>query len=454
MAQLADIRGLPLILGGEIRSVAKLVGHGVSAVVLLRGPAGVGKTIFATQLAAHEALLRGGDVVYCCLELLPSELDAQLSGLRFGIEHRHLRVCNLPSELSTTPALEPRVFAAIVEVPEDSAPDIGAELHRALREAREAQLEPKVMVIDSLAEGYRLGRSFPRYLADALAKFAAEEGIFLVMLEEVLDQSDSTWTFIADVVLELAHHGVPGTAAAERRALTVRKNRFGSASVGPHGFEIHSDRGIEVYPRLSTYLAPSAREFLPRSTLGRMRPGWKLKMKNGARLEIPDVGEVVLVTSDNASRTSVAISQLVFASPCLRLDMASASPSEGLILRCGDPLLGPDQLVSDFCAKLEEVDGQISGLVIGDLEAIDRNIDPNGLRRALPVLIMLAKTAGLPIALFETAPHHAPLSAYLADTTVDELRHQPSGILAKLSSRSRDLINVDVEILPSGRAVG
>lgn len=446
----ADIKGLSLILGGEIRAVSKLADRAESAVILVRGPAGSGKTIFATHLAAHEALVRGGDIAYCCIELLPSELDAQISGLAFGVEHRILRVSNLPANTSTTARLSPRIFASIIDVPESLDPDIGAELQRVIAEANRDGLTPRVVVIDSLTDGYRLGTSVPRYLADALAKFAAEEGILLILLEEVIDQRDSTWTFVADVVLELSHHGATGTSAAEDRAITVRKNRFGPAEVGPHAFAIHRAGGIEIYPRLGAYLSQRALALLAQSRRG-PRPRWKLIRKSGdADLSIPTGSEVVLVTGDDPTVVSVALNRLVGGEPSLRLDMVSTTTSNQMILPCGAPVLGPERMLSEFCAKLQELSGFISGLVIGDLEAINHHVDPDGLRRALPVLIMFAQASGLPVALFETASQRGPLSSHLADTILRVRFERRSvgqhGIVGHLSSRHRNLIDVEVVI--------
>jgi KaiC/GvpD/RAD55 family RecA-like ATPase len=445
MPDLADIKGLPLILGGNIRAVSKLAGHAESAVILIRGPAGSGKTIFATQLAAHEALVRDGDILYGCIELLPSELDAQLSGLRFGVERRELRVGNLPA--ATIAPSRPQIFASIIEVPDASTPDIGADLHRAMTEAREAGVAPKVIVIDSLAEGYRFGASVPRYLADGLAKFAAEQGIILVLLEEVADHHDSIWTFVADVVFGLAHHGAPGTSAAEQRAVAVQKNRFGPAHVGPHVFAILCDHGIEIYPRLSAYLTESAREFLPTGFV-KESPRWMAEL--GEYMDPPaKKDEVVLVTGESASAVSTVVNRLTRSSSNLRLDMASAEPSSQKVLRCGDPLLGPEKLLSDVCTRLGELSGSISGLVIGDLQAINGNIDPDALRRAFPVLVNIGRAAGLPILLFETRSDHDALSIHLADTivtlSVDSILG-PEKITGRLSSRTRNELNSRINI--------
>ncbi len=438
-----------MILGGEIRTVPKLADRGESAVVLLRGPAGSGKTIFAAHLAAHEALVRGGDIIYCCIELLPTELDAQLSGLTFGPEHRSLRVSNLPAGSQQPAATTPRIFAPLIEVPATSEPDFGSEIEQAITAAKAAQLSPAVIVIDSLAEGYRLGTTMPRALADALAKFAAEQGLLLILVEETIDSRDSAWTFIADVVMELAHHGTAGTAAAEQRAVTVRKNRFGPAHVGPHGFVIDRDKGIEIYPRLSTYLSDASRTFLL-FDICRATPKWRLEFDN-ARLDIPRAKEVVLVTGDDATLVSAMLEGFVVDSPCLRLDMARA-PTPGEIeirtLDCGDPVLGADRLLFNFCFKLRDLTRSISGVIVGDLEAIDRNIDPDGLRRALPVLIMIARAAGLPVALFETAAQGDPLSIHLADTIIRVARKEPRGVLVNVSSRERGLWGVRAGIPP------
>jgi KaiC/GvpD/RAD55 family RecA-like ATPase len=448
MTHHADIKGLPLILGGEIRAVAKLAERAESAVILVRGPAGSGKTIFATQLAAHEALVRGGDVAYCCIELLPSELDAQISGLTFGPEARVLRVSNV-ADLPPGTEQAPRIYASIVEVPELGVPDIGAELQRVIDEAARESFTPKVVVIDSLAEGYRLGASVPRYLADALAKFAADNGILLVLLEEVMDQRDSTWTFIADVVLELAHHGSVGTSAAEERSLTVRKNRFGPAHVGPHAFAIHRTGGIVIYPRLSAYLSEFARSVLPQQVREQPLPHLRIKENGGGYLAIPEQDEVVLLTGNDATTVLVALDRMVQQAQNLYLDMASMGASEERVLRCGDPLLGPERLLSELSGKLESLSGSISGLVVGDLGAIDRNIDPDGMRRALPVILMIARSLELPVLLYETAAQH-PLSVHLADTVIDvRVDHKRNGqreIAGALSSRRRGLFRLNVEI--------
>jgi KaiC/GvpD/RAD55 family RecA-like ATPase len=445
MAENADIRGLPLTLGGEIRAVSKLEGKEESTVILVRGPAGSGKTIFASHLAAHEALVRRGDVVFCCIELLPTELDAQLSGLTFGRERRPLRVCNLPFGPPAAPELRPRIFASLIDIPETGQPDFGAEVQRAMDDAREAQLTPRVIVIDSLAEGYRLVASMPRYLADALAKYAAEQGIVLILVEEVDNPRDSKWTFVADVVLELAHQGAAGTAAAEQRALTVRKNRFGPTHVGPHAFAIHKEGGIEVYPRPSVYLSATTQMSLPRNVRSAKTTTWKL-LGLGMHDSIPQIGEVILLTGESAELVSSALEYLISDSQLLRLDFASAAPSTETILRCGDPNLSAERLISDLCLKLEELTGKIQGIVAGDLEAIAYNIDPDSLRRVFPILLRIARMTGLPVLLYETSPLHVAPSKHLAETIIRIYGYDYNSFAAYMSSSRRRLISNEVFI--------
>jgi hypothetical protein len=77
-------------------------------------------------------------------------------------------------------------------------------------------------------------------------------------------------------------------------------------------------------------------------------------------------------------------------------------------------------------------------------------MDPDGLRRALPVLIMIAQASGLPIALSETASQRGPWSSHLADTVIRVVTGQrpedQHEIIGHLSSRRRNLINLYVTI--------
>lgn len=240
------IEGLDLVLGGAIPTIAKLDDTRESTLILVRGGAGTGKTLFGIQLALDAAATRQGDVVVGLLEMLPTELRAQLTRIPFFQEGAIQVVSANDQPIVGEP---PHIFASIMEVPLDGAPDIGVELHAVLSAARTAG-HPVALVIDAVSREYRLGNNVPRELADGLSKFAAEENLIVIVLEEVSDQQYSPWTSAADVVFELALREADAHNDA-CRTLVVRKSRFSHAAIGPHTFVIHPERGIEIVPRSS-----------------------------------------------------------------------------------------------------------------------------------------------------------------------------------------------------------
>jgi KaiC/GvpD/RAD55 family RecA-like ATPase len=443
MASLVSIRGLDLVLAGGLPAVCKLDDQRESTVVLVRGAAGAGKTIFASHLAISAAAQRDGDVVYCCIELLPTELEAQLSGLTFGPEGFVARVTHAGAEAPDTE--HPQILASIIDVPSEGEPDFGGELKRSLDTARSAGLDPRVLVIDALSEGYRLGGSVSRLLADALSKFAVEEGLVLVLIEEVADDRDSLWTFVADVVFELSHHGTAGTASAEHRSLLVRKSRFGPSHVGPHGFTIRRSGGIEIYPRLSSYLSDSVRLKIPQDIDNRQPVRWNVRDERGAH-KLLDPGEVLLVTGEDATVVSMVAAKLQSGVATLRLDLdrVGFEAEDDEVLHCGNPLMSSELLMSMFWHRLQALGGRVSALVIGDLDSIRGHHDPAAIRQTLPVLVWLAREAGLEVMLFETCTEgsHATV-IHLADTIIEARSELPSTgttIALLLKSRKRRLV--------------
>src|SRR5690349_3860934 len=86
------IAGLDLLLGGGLRFIDRMEENQPSAVVLIRGAPGVGKTVLATQIAAHISQEAKTDIAYACVELLPTELRAQLEGFPKSpvLQHNYL----------------------------------------------------------------------------------------------------------------------------------------------------------------------------------------------------------------------------------------------------------------------------------------------------------------------------------------------------------------------------
>ena len=411
--------GLDLILDGGLHLVRKLGDERESTVVLVRGGAGSGKTIFASHLAIAAAASRNADVVYCCIELLPSELSAQLAGIRFGAKGDRHQITVLHSGVIPEVVRHPTVFASIVDVPSVDEPDIGSELNDALDAARAIGIVPGVLVVDSLAEGYRLGAQASRLLADAFSKFTAEQGLILILIEEAMDSRDSPWTFVSDVIFELSHHGPNGTPAGERRSMMVRKSRFGPSHVGPHGFTIRSEGGIEIYPRVTNYASAWARKHLPRS-ISAGPASWRVQDASGG-LGLPHENEVVLVTGREPILLSHAASSMSSEISVLRVDMAKTEfVRDSRVLNCGNPILSIEFFVSIFYRRLDALKGQISGVVIGDLDSIRNHLDPMAMRRVLPVLISIAHEAGIQVLLYESkAPDVQPSSIHLADAVIE-----------------------------------
>jgi predicted ATP-dependent serine protease len=93
--------------------------------------------------------------------------------------------------------------------------------------------DPRVLVVDSLSDGYGLGGKIARAAADALAKLAAQRGLCLILVEEVTRLVPTPWCFAVDTVLELRLDGFEGRAR-EDRSLSVTKHRFGPSDAGPH----------------------------------------------------------------------------------------------------------------------------------------------------------------------------------------------------------------------------
>lgn len=226
--------GLDLLLGGGWRLVTRLPEQS-SAMVLVRGGAGAGKTLVSLHAALALANALGGDVVVGCVEILPSEYVAQLRSARPDIEEGSIVV--LPG--SVTSQAGPRIFCGLLTDLDPGAPDLVASLESLGQDVARAGGKPACFIVDSLIEGYGIGTSAPRTSADAVMKFAAQGGYGLVLCEEAHGDALSPWVFAVDTVLDL------GVEPRERgRWLEVRKHRFGPSVSGRHELELRGG-----YPR-------------------------------------------------------------------------------------------------------------------------------------------------------------------------------------------------------------
>ncbi|MFO0757531.1 MAG: ATPase domain-containing protein [Byssovorax sp.] len=388
-----DIDGLNLVLGGGI-SVLKR--HPTfadeSATVLIRGPAGSGKTILGVQLAGSLGRALGCDVAYGCVEILPSELSAQHAGIKRP-EIRE-RVVMAPFVGNEPKSDECRVFAGMLEIASSENIPLLAEACVAFLEAVERSGGvPRVLVIDSLSDGYGLGASVPRALADDLCKMAAQRGMILVLLEETVEGRSSAWGFAVDVVLELGQvevAAVSGASDSIERSFRVTKNRFGSSELGTHRFLIMPQLGIVILPGPRTYLSSATRQLiLPEWTnVLPTEQGWPFKVPSKwPRFkecvvavygpEAPEVSRVARglgVSSGDGGTPVVGVDVLLdlsqYDEPVGILEEAIADLH---VIGCGDPYAGGSLLLKAAIFTLNDLKFEnklVRRVLVGDLQSL------------------------------------------------------------------------------------
>jgi KaiC/GvpD/RAD55 family RecA-like ATPase len=256
--------GFDLALGEQGLLAVRRFEDRQSAIVLVRGSPGAGKSAMALSLALEASKHRGVAVGYACVELLPTELRALAEGLwasavRFVDRHS----AGVAREIVTQSVDAARTLESLAE-----------QLDQLVE--RSAPSGSPVLVIDSLLRGSALGSEASRDLVDAVCKFAVEKGAVLILVEESLG-GPSPWMWSVDTVIELSNPiGIDDTG---ERVLTIPKHRFGPCDAGPHRW-IFNQRGIEVFPRAAAYTRPWAPAVGPPAT------GWLLEGAGGHRWEI------------------------------------------------------------------------------------------------------------------------------------------------------------------------
>jgi len=463
-----DIPGLDLALGGGIWTVRRMPDANASATLLIRGLPGSGKTAFGTLLAGALGRALEGDVAYGCVELLPVELQAQHENLRPAQQAREWIVAPPFPEVTPRDNALCRIFAGLLELGSsgEEQAHLGPAVNSLLEEVTLAGgRRPRVLVIDSLSDGYGLGSSAPRPLADALSKLAAERGLVLILLEEIVDSRPSTWSFTADVVLELAsgeEDRTPGSPAPFERRVTVIKNRFGPSDAGPHRFELLRS-GLHVFPRPTAYLAPWARpllEFDAEETAEEQ--SWNV----GEELDAPAFRDCVTAvhgpeasavfqvammlgrrTSDNQPYPGITL----FVDFMRQVDIqpdAELYEEDTWVVGAGNPYLSGHRLLALLRRALDHIHRDnlvIEKVVVGDMRSLRSFWNPEGIRRAVGTLAALLRQVHIPLVLFETAVprktwHHESPAGYTQSYSVDIGQPEPSIV---------DFAAVTIEVTPT-----
>lgn len=241
-------RGLDLLLGGGWKLITRLQNR-ESVTVLVRGAAGAGKTLTAFQIALDIAGAMHGDILIGCVEILPSEYRAQVQAWRGPELESQMAI--LPD--SAVSPSQPRVYCGLLSGLEGKDPDLVASLEALISDCKSAGGDPKVVVVDSLIEGYGIGSSTPRVSADALMKFAAQGGHGLVLCEEANEGAPSPWVFAADTVVSLGVANAPGG-----RWLEIRKHRFGASAAGKHEMRFRDRSPPVVLPQVAAWATSDA----------------------------------------------------------------------------------------------------------------------------------------------------------------------------------------------------
>lgn len=240
--------GFDLVLGGGPRLLRRIANvDAESATLLLRGGPGAGKSVLATDIALRMGAAVHGDVLHVCIEILPREVIAQRAGFD-GFDPA--TVIDLADPTARKSVREgPTLVIGMGEMtPAEGgdAPDLGGMILDLARISRERGCNPRVVVVDSLSDGYGLGASVPRPTVDGVCKLAVEQGWVLVLVEESVDHRASPWSFAVDTVLSLE------VTPSGRRETRVTKHRFASCQPGPHRLLIEQE-GVRVLPCFAAY---------------------------------------------------------------------------------------------------------------------------------------------------------------------------------------------------------
>jgi KaiC/GvpD/RAD55 family RecA-like ATPase len=419
-----DVPGLDLVLGGGIRAISRADGLRESATLLMRGPAGAGKSIFGTQLAGALGRALKCDVAYGCVELLPFELRAQHE----GFERKDERVIVPPfvkEDSAKTKKEGCRIFAAVLDIgsSESGPAQLGTAILNLLGTIKQFGGDPRVLVIDSLSDGYHLGASAPRDFADALCKLAADQGMFLILLEETATSQPSVWSFATDIVIQLdaiEEDLAPGILSTSDRSMKVIKNRFAPSGTGAHRFGIAA-AGVSVFPHPSSYLAPWARNLIvPAVDLSPMQD-WSIPKTLSSDWR-PFRSCVTAVYGSDATAVFELVNQLgtkspedgPFAGGDVFLDFAWQEPDDiemfdmqggGICVPAGNRFLSIHKLLSQAVNAIRTVHDRSSfvrRVLIGDFRSM-RNVEGSrAIGHGIVALITILRRASIPAILFET----------------------------------------------------
>lgn len=210
--------------------------------ILVRGGAGTGKTTFALALAHATAKAGGGVVLYLTTEFSPVEITFKATLI--GLPEEAVEIW--PGSGDLTPGgvvvehlSEVRHGEPVLSSTERRRSSIDAIwglLHPTNEEAPRPTRPVRSVVIDALTLP-EAGENDGAQRAELVAFIQAleNEGISVVLVEELAPGAAAWSSFVVDVVFELAFQPDPETQDL-RRKLTLSKCRYSLSIPGPHDY--------------------------------------------------------------------------------------------------------------------------------------------------------------------------------------------------------------------------
>ena len=428
--------------------------------MLVRGGPGTGKSVLAADLALRMARAVGGDVLYVCVEILPSEVLAQRMGFEGFDPTKAIDLARPEARKASGDG--PTLVVGMTEMEmssteEGDVPDVGRMILDLVRISVERGCDPRVVVVDSLSDGYRLGARVPRPNVDGVCKLAVEQGWVLVLVEEAVDDRASPWSFAVDTVLSLE------VTPSGRRELRVTKHRFGSCQPGPHRLHVERE-GVRVLPCFAAYRNAVRDLALPSPATNRsLRVPVTGQAPDWTRFDVPDgegrVVNVHVATKQGTNPFNKFMAAIGATAPdgsphrgalgALLLFESHDWPFEltqtGFVVGTLHQMIDGEEWLEAALSNLVACESPMMRVVIGPTNRLAAYEHSTTLQKAIGLLAAILSRRGLIVLVHGTAPPELVFRAGILDETwtVSSATNPPSERLKVVRSFHGDKIEFE-----------